>query len=171
MGRKIEKARVVFFCGAIISCVMMLDVGTLIAITKFVNGKPIFDQIDITQFEQDIQLQNIEQQAGPGDQISYEVKIVSHLIEDVKYSIVFKDRQVKEYDKYFYVSVTDDNGTALMNNTLDQIFTQNISINNAILKPFGEQRVKFTYTISNNLRGDFDFNFNVYIHAEGKVLG
>lgn len=165
---KLKLVRRGFFISAIVAFSLMVVSGVFILITKTTNPV-LYDDIYIRNYTQKETLKSIDKKAFPGDQTKYEVRIYSILYETVKYSIKVEPKTRSEHDKYLYISILDRKGKSLVNNTLDQIYNSNISIESEI-KSHGSDRLTFSYTISSDLTTPFNFDFNVNFYAEGKVV-
>lgn len=161
--------KILFIISIVCAAVFTLS-GCYLLVTYLTREKTgVLDKILIQNVDQSNTLSIANESMFPGDSKSFALQIESQLVENVNYELSFVDHQVTSDDKFFYVSISDDNGEFIVNNTLDQIFNDNISIKRG-LKSYEKETLYFTFSISSILNNeDFEYVFSILFKANGRM--
>ena len=153
-------------------CIFLAYVSGFHIFFAVLRGKnaQTLDGIFITETKQyqDINLTKIELTAGQSQK--YEIEISSPLVEHIYYTINFKNHIVQEDDKNLYISVSSSQDKYLLNNTLYQIFNENLAIENVRLPDTNKDILTFTFSLPENYSGAHSFGFMMSIYAEGRPV-
>lgn len=159
----------VTFIAALISLAALLTSGTFVLVNKIQDNSSLHQQITLSSKEQ---IENIvfpSKEILPGEEIKYDLTVSSKLIEMVNYEISFSDHQNSEEDKYFYVSVSNDKKEPLVNNTLSEIFENDIKFNRK-LDSNESELLYFTFSLSSQFSGSGSFEFDICLNASGRIF-
>lgn len=166
---KIDKLIRVFFITALVISGVFIFSGIFVAVTTLTNPNEIKKQITLSMYDQQETFNPIEKSLLPGESLSFDLSVKSNLLERVKYDVTFSNHNVNDIDQYFYVSITNDKKENLINNTLDQIFIYDISIQ-GILDSNESAVFHVTFSLSSFFSASGSYDFNMNVNALGRIF-
>lgn len=143
--------------------------GIFVLVYSLTNSGGIKKQITISMYEQEQSIKPIDKVIHPGENFTFDLYVKSSLKEKVKYDVSFSNHEVEDIDQYLFVSISSDEKQNIVNNTLEQIFNENIYFAGLLdSKESVVYHVTFTLSEFFSTEGNFDFDMN--INALGKIF-
>ena len=156
---------------ALFVCVGVFAVsGCYLLVTYLTREKTgAIDKILIQNENQTKEFELANTQMYPGDSKTFTLEIKSELVENVNYELSFINHNMSEDDKFFYISITNDEEELIMNNTLEQVFSDSIIIKRS-LKTYGKENLYITFSLSSIItKENYDYAFSMLFKANGRM--
>lgn len=161
----------ILFIFSLICAGIFAITGAYLLVAYISNGKTnALNKIVISNDKQSQEIVLANESMFPGDTKSYKLEIKSELVENVNYELSFANHEVSDDDKMFLVSIYTENQEVIINNTLDQIFTENYLISRS-LSSFQSENLYIDFYLSDMITNqNFDFSFSIIFKANGRLI-